>query len=223
LQQKPYSAYNPFFLVPYVLWILVGGILFLAYDKQTLFAAVNTHYSDIGNVVMYYATWIGEGTLIAIVLFLLLLIVPAFRNWWFFVTALLCASLPALVSQWVKHLHNLPRPLNYFNKAAWIHILPNWPVLMKNSFPSGHTTGAFSLMCFLSMMLPPKYRVWGMLFFFIALLVAYSRLYLAAHFFEDVYVGSIIGGSVTLVIYAIMKNYQHYFFKNKIADNKAIV
>ena len=101
--------------------------------------------------------------------------------------------------------------------------MPQWPVLMKNSFPSGHTTGAFSLMCFLSFMLPARYRPWGIVLFFIALMVAYSRLYLAAHFYEDAYVGSIIGGFGTLIIYTIMKRYQPYFFKNKNADSKAVV
>lgn len=196
--------------------------MLLLFDKQTLFAAVNTHYTDWANVLMYYTTWIGEGLIISVILFLLLILVPSFRNWWYFVTALLCASLPALVSQWVKHWHNMPRPLNYFNKASWIHIMPDWPVLMKNSFPSGHTTGAFSLMCFLSLMLPAKYRAWGLLLFCVALMVAYSRLYLAAHFFEDVYAGSIIGGSVTLLIYTIMKHYQPYFSNKKLLTAKPL-
>ena len=41
-------------------------------------------------------------------------------------------------------------------------------------------------------------------FFLIALLVGYSRVYLSQHFFEDVYVGSIIGVSVTLVVYYLL-------------------
>lgn len=223
MRQKLYSTYNPFFLVPYVLWLVIGGILFMTFDKRALFAAVNTHYSDFGNWFMYYTTWLGEGWVITSIVALSLILFPAFRNWWYLITASLCAGLPSALSQWMKHLHSTPRPLNFFNKAAWIHIMPQWPVLMKNSFPSGHTTGAFSLMCFLSFMLPARYRPWGIVLFFIALMVAYSRLYLAAHFYEDAYVGSIIGGFGTLIIYTVMKRYQPYFFKNKNADSKAVV
>jgi membrane-associated phospholipid phosphatase len=44
------------------------------------------------------------------------------------------------------------------------------------------------------------------LLFSIALIVGYSRVYLSQHFFIDIYAGSIIGVSTTLVIYFLFRN-----------------
>jgi membrane-associated phospholipid phosphatase len=215
LTRKPYTSYNLFFLIPFVLWIATGGLLLILCDKQVLFAAFNTHHTDVSDIIMYYFTWLGEGNVVTIMLLLLLFIVPVFRNWWFFVAALLCNVLPTVVTQIIKHMANASRPLKYFHKAAWIHILPDWDHLYNQSFPSGHSTGAFALYCFLSMLLPVRYKWVGLLFFCIAFMVVYSRMYVAAHFFADVYTGSIIGGTVSLAAFSVMRRYQHYFFKNK--------
>jgi len=45
------------------------------------------------------------------------------------------------------------------------------------------------------------------LFFIVALLVGYSRMYVAAHFFADVYVGSIVGVVITTLCYVLMTKY----------------
>lgn len=208
MPENKYIPVNFYFLIPYVLWIITGGILFFSFDKQVLFAVINTHHTPLLDTFMYYATWMGEGVTITCVL-LLLLVIPALRNWWYFLAAVLCNVLPTLVTQWVKHAVNAPRPLNYFNKAAWIHISPEWPVYMDQSFPSGHTTGSFSMFCFLSLLLPVRYRKLGILFFALALLTGCSRMYLAAHFFADVYAGSIIGGIVALLFYIVVSRYSN--------------
>ena len=133
-----------------MIWAVVGAILLLVFDKQTLFSAINTHYSSFGDTLMYYASDMGVGYVITVVLAILLIVVPSFRNAWYFTAALLCNALPSIITQVVKHFVDSQRPLNYFHSAAWVHILPEWPRYMINSFPSGHTTGAFSFFCFLS-------------------------------------------------------------------------
>lgn len=212
--KRPTVSNNLYFLVPYVLWLIVGGIILAFFSKQMLFALVNTHHSSVLDVIMYYTTWMGEGATITIVL-LLLLGLSSLRNWWYFVAALVCNVIPTIIEQSLKSYYNSPRPLNYFHHAAWIHIAPNWPQLMNKSFPSGHSTGSFAFFCFLAMLLPEKYRKFGLLFFFMALSVCYSRMYLAAHFYEDVYVGSFIGGTVCVLLLSLMKRYQPYFFKRE--------
>jgi membrane-associated phospholipid phosphatase len=89
-----------------------------------------------------------------------------------------------------------------------MHYRPEWPVLLERSFPSGHSEGAFSFLCFLSLLLPYRYNKLGILFFLLALTVCYSRIYLAAHFFEDVYAGSIIGTVATTLIFSFMVRYK---------------
>ncbi len=213
MSKRPYTSYNLYFIIPFVLWIVTGGFLLFFIDGKTLFSSINTHYNSLADIIMYYATWMGEAVTITIVLVLLLLIVPSFRNWWYFITALLCTLVPTFLEQWIKHLVRAPRPLKVFNSASWIHINSEWPKLFNNSFPSGHSTGAFSFFCFLSLLLHQRYKKFGLLFFFLALLVAYSRIYLAAHFFADVYAGSILGTITTLLLFSVMRYYQKYFFK----------
>jgi len=196
-------AYNPYFLLPFAIWVIVGGLLLRSYDKRALFEYVNSHHTPAADTLMYYITMMGQAEVIVPVL-LLLILVPALRNVWYVATALTSNIIPLVLQQGVKSYYDLPRPLNYFNNAAWIHINPEWPVLMARSFPSGHSEGAFSFFCFLAMILTPKYRAWGALFFVLALSVCYSRLYLAAHFFADVYVGSIIGVVITMFVFVVM-------------------
>ncbi|MDV3429638.1 MAG: phosphatase PAP2 family protein [Bacillota bacterium] len=61
--------------------------------------------------------------------------------------------------------------------------------LKDYSFPSGHTTAAFSIAAVLSINFPSML----ILFTSIALIVGLSRIYLAVHFPTDVLIGIIIG------------------------------
>jgi membrane-associated phospholipid phosphatase len=69
----------------------------------------------------------------------------------------------------------------------------------NNSFPSGHATTAFSIFCLLSILYVD--RRYGVLFFILALMASYSRIYIGQHFFADIYAGSIIGVGTTLIIF----------------------
>lgn len=208
-QKAPYTSFNQWFLIPFSLWAVLGGVSLLLFDAKTLFSSVNTHHTILLDNVMPYITMMGEGVF-GVLILLLLLSQDSFRNWWYFFAALLCNGLPAILVQIIKGYYNEPRPMAVFNKAAWIHILPNWEVLMENSFPSGHTSAAFCLYAFLSMILVPRFKRFGLLFFLLALSVAYSRLYLAAHFFLDVYVSSMIGVSFTILIVWLMRNKERF-------------
>ncbi len=210
----PYSSINRYFIIPFMIWVVLGGVAMIFFDRQILFAMVNTHHTSLLDEVMEYITKMGEGVFGAIIL-LLLLALRSFRNWWYFAAALICNVVPALLTQMVKSMVNAPRPLKYFQEAPWIHTSPHWERLMERSFPSGHTCAAFCLYCFLSFVLTPKYKWLGSVFFVLALLVGYSRLYLAAHFFSDVYVGSLLGVFFTILVVTIMQKYPHYFHRKQ--------
>ena len=68
-----------------------------------------------------------------------------------------------------------------------------------HSFPSGHTAVAFGLFCLLALISSNK--MIGVVCFFIALFVAFSRVYLSQHFFLDIYIGSLIGVVATVLSY----------------------
>lgn len=187
-----YTAFNPYFLIPFFGWALFGIYAQWYWGKEAIFIFVNTHYSHSLDAMMSIITHMGEALFIIPVL-LLLFFNASFRNPRFAGAASLANIGAFLCSQGLKSIFNHPRPLNYFNEAAWIHILPQWDHVYHRSFPSGHTTGAFALFSFLAFLLPKRYQSIGLLLFMAALMVAYSRVYLAVHFFDDVWVGSILG------------------------------
>ncbi|WBO86138.1 phosphatase PAP2 family protein [Hymenobacter yonginensis] len=70
-------------------------------------------------------------------------------------------------------------------------------------FMSSHAANAFALTVFMNLVLPRRYRVAKWLLLGWAMVVSYSRMYLAAHFPSDVLAGAILGsllawGSATL-------------------------
>jgi membrane-associated phospholipid phosphatase len=185
----------------------------LSFDRREVFEEINSHHSSMSDGFFNAYTGLGDGMAISLIL-LTLFGARAFRNVWFAVTAAVCNVVPALVAQAIKLIVAAPRPLRYWEKdSAWIHIADGWRKLEgHHSFPSGHTAGAFSLFCFLSLLLPKRFAPFGVLLFLMALLVGYSRMYLAAHFYADVYVGSIVGTLTTLAVYFVMERLQPRFY-----------
>ena len=205
--KKPFFYINPYFLFPAIAFWIAGAFTIAIFDKTSLFLEINGHYSVLADRLMYYLTFLGQAEVIISVL-AFLFVFRQFRNIRYFVSALLCNFLPFLVQQLLKSMFNFDRPMNVLQGSGrMVHYLSDWPLLYHRSFPSGHTAGAFSFFCFLSLIVPIKYRNAGLLFFLLALSVGYSRIYLAAHFFNDIYFGSIVGTVLTIVIFAILKKF----------------
>lgn len=110
----------------------------------------------------------------------------------FFVTVLLTDIV-------IKHIIFRPRPF------MALHILANCP--RDSSFPSSHAATAFASALILSTF--DKKRKW--FYYFIAILISLSRIYLQCHYVVDVVAGAIIG---TLVSKGIL-HLQFYFSRVK--------
>jgi len=92
------------------------------------------------------------------------------------------------------------RPLAYFKGQAhsW-HMVQNLLISEYNSMPSGHTSAAW-FMCFWISLVVKKPFLTRLIIFY-AILVAYSRVYLFQHFPVDTAVGAMIGTGVSLLVY----------------------
>jgi membrane-associated phospholipid phosphatase len=103
-----------------------------------------------------------------------------------------------LVVQLFKHLMHSPRPRVYFgpNEIRYIHGVTGTGY---SSFPSGHTATIFALTTLLSFYFPGRRN--GILFFLIAALTGFSRIYLSQHFPIDILGGLLTGVLTSIAVY----------------------
>ncbi len=196
-----------YFILLFIAWAVAGGILLLWEQERWIYLAINKQHTALGDTLFPYITHIGEGAVVVSCL-LLLFLFPRFRTWKFALALAVCNLSPFLLTQAIKGLVNAPRPLKYFQEASWINRVPGQPSNYDFSFPSGHSEGSFAFLCFLSLLLPGKYRFLGVVFFLMALSVAYSRMYLSQHFYADIYTGSMIGTLCCLVSFALINPFK---------------
>lgn len=189
-----------FIILCLISWI-VGYIMIATIPTKDLFQYFNNWNSELLNFLMPAITTMGEGWLIAIVIILVMIVKKRFRNIKFIVVATACMSIPSLFTNIIKRILDEPRPLKFWDNAEWIHQVPGYEAFYSNAHPSGHTTGAFSLFCFLSLLLSRKWSSVAVIYFALALLTGISRIYLAQHFFDDVWAGSIMGTTVCYLIF----------------------
>jgi len=106
--------------------------------------------------------------------------------------ALLSLSLGGgLVTREMKQAFKRPRPLNpHYAFSEQIRGFEREYLTGKTSFPSGHSSSAWSMCIPLFLVYKGKKRY---LFLLIAGLNSLSRVYLAVHFPTDVYVGALLG------------------------------
>lgn len=114
---------------------------------------------------------------------------------------LLSQGVTALVVYPIKVLIAAPRPSRFFAEHfpdVVLHQVDGVRLHQMYSFPSGHTAAVFSLMLCLTFICIKK--AWtAPLFFVLAMIGAYSRIYLSQHFAEDVCAGAAVGVVATLL------------------------
>jgi len=140
---------------------------------------------------------LGEGIFVAVVV-----LICCFASWGWAVLAASAFSLTGLLSILAKNVlyPGELRPLAYFKaRHITIHTVEGVHAYLSNSFPSGHTITGFALFTVLALMAGPKPML-GLLCLLMALAVGFSRIYLAQHFFADVYFGSLIGLIPTVLL-----------------------
>ena len=95
----------------------------------------------------------------------------------------------------IKEAVARPRPYQ-----AYRTITNGGPSLRDYSFPSGHTTSAFTTATVLAYFLPAG----APLYYILAALVGLTRMVLGVHYPTDVLIGSIIGTVIPLFLLALL-------------------
>jgi len=195
---KKYTA----FYIPYLTFVVTFVVLILCNAKADLHLWLTSFNTPTGDVFFRYYTYVGDWVPYAVIGGLL------FYRYRAAVFVLVSQLATGLVSQIMKHAWNEPRPLLYFKDhfpAVRLHQVAGEHVHMVHSFPSGHTITAFAF--FLSLCFFTKRPGLHFIYFVLALLVGYSRIYLSQHFAIDVLVGSVVGVSVTMLCWFYMEKY----------------
>jgi membrane-associated phospholipid phosphatase len=193
------------FLLPYLALLLAVGTALLATPKHTIFFWINGHHTPFFDQFFRPFTNVGDGVFYVAVTLALLFV----RFRWALLS-FVCFAVTSLAAQIGKHLifTGHPRPFRYFAEHSGfppLHIVEGVVMGTLKSFPSGHSTSAFSVFLVLTFIV--KDKRWGLAFVLLAALAAYSRVYLAQHFVEDVFAGSILGTGLTLALLAGLTGY----------------
>lgn len=197
-------------------------ILLLTFGKNEAQLIANSYYNSFFDYFFYFATQVVEAFIAPTILLLVLL----FRSYKDGIIILVAYLLSGFVTQLLKQTiyNDVKRPTVLLKEE--LRFIPEYFEFehrTSNSFPSGHTTAAFSMFVILTLFL--KNKNWGYLFGVIAILIGYSRVYLSQHFFEDILVGSLIGTFVSLIVYFWLNSYSfgvlgRYRILGKVHDKK---
>ncbi len=183
-------------------FMLFGVAISSLFSQADIFLAINRLHHPLADRAFMLLTNIGDGLFMAVAGVVLLAIRIRFA-----VLAMMSLLVTGLAAQLIKRALALPRPAKFFVDHEPIHLIPGYPVHMHNAFPSGHTTTAFSLALVLTYVLAHlgrTERFWSCFTVAAALIVGYSRVYLAQHFFGDVLAGALLGTGLTVALISWM-------------------
>lgn len=205
---KNFVKHNILYLLLYAALLVYVGSMLLHEGKVQIHREMN---ALVGNKLVDsffdYVTHLGDGAFAFLVAIIFL-----FFNIRKSVYILLSYAGAGIVSYILKHwiYYEVTRPhfvFQYYVREE-LNLVDGVDVMAKHSFPSGHALSAFAL--FFCLLFVSRNHFLKILFFALAVLAAYSRVYLSQHWLIDIYVGSIIGVCFSLLFYVVFYHTQKW-------------
>lgn len=193
---SPFLQRYRYFFFPFLVWISTAALVTAFTERNTLHLWFNAHHHAWADVFFRYLTYMGDGVFGAFIV--LLAMVYRIR---YGVVGLIGLAGSGMLTQLLKRqvFFEIKRPSKVFEQIADLHFVEGVELHGNFSFPSGHATAAFSIFLLLAFIF--RKPAWQLVCFSLALLVAFSRVYISQHFFEDIFAGSIIGTTVTSIAF----------------------
>jgi membrane-associated phospholipid phosphatase len=185
------------------------GIFILVYGKQETFCLINGNHNIYTDFVFKYLRYAGDGYM-----WLAVLVFCLFFRKKYILAVIAAVVISTLLAQFFKRIvfpEDL-RPIAYLAVNFPVHVVEGVKMNRMYSFPSGHSTAAFTIALVLAHMV--NKRIWSIILPLLALLVGYSRVYLAQHFLTDVLAGMILAVISALLALMLFKN----IFKRKTSN-----
>ncbi len=198
---KDFFKQNGLYLLVYVCILVYLASFLLSEGKVQIHQHINAFVGNpIIDVFNKYITHLGDGVF-AILISLIAIYINVRKGIYMILSYITASIITTILKSFV--FVNIWRPsfvFQYFVRED-LNVVSGVDLNIGNSFPSGHATAAFAI--FMSLLFISKHHVYKVLFFALALLASYSRTYLSQHWLIDIYVGSIIGTSFSLLMYVV--------------------
>jgi len=198
LQERPANNFGIAFILAII--IAIGtGVFVLMFGKNESFQVVNSNHNEIADYFFKYFTHYGDG-----VMWAPLGLFCFFFKRKYFIAVLAGVIISTLLAQFLKRVvyPDELRPFSYLSENFPVHLIDGVLVRKIHSFPSGHTTTAFTMALIMAYIINNK--AWSVILPLLAFLAAYSRVYLSQHFPTDILAGMCIGiisAILSLLIY----------------------
>lgn len=210
---KSFLKNNSLVLLSYLCLLVASFVVIGSFKKTDIHLYLN---SLVGNPFFdkfyFYITYLGDGNM-AIVMLLLLM----FYNVRIGLYCSMTFIFASLSSVGLKHFFfdDVNRPFYVFNYFEHIQLclVDGVDVFIHNSFPSGHATQAFAI--FMSLAFSLSSKKIKFLLLILAVLTAYSRVYISQHWLEDVVAGSFVGTSFSVLFYFLIFNHKKIVLLNQ--------
>ncbi|MDO5665915.1 MAG: phosphatase PAP2 family protein [Bacteroidia bacterium] len=208
MNNKRYSL--SFFLIPYIIFAITWFSLIIIYEKGELHLILNSYHSPFLDTFFKYFTELGGSIpfiIVAVYLFFQI-------NKSFYLLSTLLIN--ALLTNTLKRLFAVPRPKIFFEENfpdVALQFVDGVRIYEYNGFPSGHTSAVFATMICIALLSRNRYI--SVLCLLLAVIGAYSRVYLSQHFAEDIMLGSLVGMTTALAIYPLYLKSRNKTWMNK--------
>lgn len=177
----------------------------LIHGKIESFLLINQMHTPFFDIFFTWFTYLGDAW---IWLILAIYFIIWRRDYFFLIIIALILS--NFFAQFSKHIifPDDMRPFVELAKLHNVHTIPGVDISRENSFPSGHTTTAFTLSLIFSYL---GNRKWLSIFLpFIGFGVAWSRVYQGQHFVTDVAAGMCLGMIAALLAIGLFHKFEHH-------------
>jgi membrane-associated phospholipid phosphatase len=193
-------------LIPIILYssfLAALGMLVMLTNKGSAELAINANFNVSLGQFFRYATNLGDGIVYAILIAFFLLV-----KYFNAILLLFVSIVQTILAQGLKKIvfPDALRPAAWFEnqEGVVLQFAEGVKIHHAHSFPSGHTATAFAIALVLSYFF--KKPIYTVVFFMLAMIAGFSRVYLMQHFFEDVLAGAAVGTfSALLVIWLVRK------------------
>ena len=153
------------------------------FDSSILLYIKNNMHGAIMDKLMVISTYLGNAGVIWFIIITLLMINKKYRK--IGLMALVALVLSTVLGEGIlKHVVHRIRPCADIPAVNQLITKP-----LSYSFPSGHTMSSFAV----AGVLAKYFKEYAIEFFSLAILIAFSRLYLYVHYPTDVLAGVVLG------------------------------